>query len=308
MILGKIIIDQLMSVSDDQRGRLWRTLVAGCAIGLVCLTAIELAVWLNGMPATTAVRTFHKTTFYGLFFAAFLLFSKSEGAKFRLAFVVLFYALPTLLLGNTSGIGIMILTVAPLMLLKPSDLKRALVAFCLIYAIFALTAPFWVEQAYFYVDGSRIPTLPHVSSSMARLELWKDLVPQIKTAFWFGHGADTTRVLPLAFGEIKYYDLPDIPSAHNMVFDIWYELGLLGIIALLTIIMTAAETVMNLRAGALLVAFIVLVGTVVELSVDHRIWLSWLQGALILAISICVLTGTRTIADERAAKPRNHDI
>ena len=143
---------------------------------------------------------------------------------------------------------------------------------------------------------------------MARLELWKDLVPQIKTAFWFGHGADTTRVLPLAFGEIKYYDLPDIPSAHNMVFDIWYELGLLGIIALLTIIMTAAETVMNLRAGALLVAFIVLVGTVVELSVDHRIWLSWLQGALILAISICVLTGTRTIADERAAKPRNHDI
>ena len=90
IILGKIIIDQLMSVSDDQRGRLWRTLVAGCAIGLVCLTAIEIAVWLNGMPSTTAVRTFHKTTFYGLFFAAFLLFSKSEGAKFRLAFVVLF--------------------------------------------------------------------------------------------------------------------------------------------------------------------------------------------------------------------------
>jgi O-antigen ligase len=215
------------------------------------------------------------------------------------------YALPTLILGRTSGINLTILAVTPLMLLNHDGLKRALVAFCLIYSVLALTAPFCAEQAFFYVDGSRIPALPHVSSYMARLELWKDLAPEIKTALWFGHGADTTRVLPFVFSGMKYYDLPDIPSAHNMVFDIWYELGLIGIIALLTIVITAARSVINLRDGALPVAFIVLVGTVVELSVDHRIWLSWVQGALILAISICVLTGTR--AALRLFKPQIHN-
>jgi O-antigen ligase len=88
---------------------------------------------------------------------------------------------------------------------------------------------------------------------------------------------------------MKYYDLPDIPSAHNMVFDIWYELGLIGIIALLSIISIAARMVMYLQAGSLLVTMIMMLGTIVELSVDHRIWLSWVQGALILTIAASVL-------------------
>jgi O-antigen ligase len=178
---------------------------------------------------------------------------------------------------------------APLVFLGRKGLRSAIGTFCVIYVVVALAAPFFVERIYHYVDGSKIATLPHVSCYMARLELWKDLAPEIKSSLWLGHGADMTRAKSVTFGPMKHYDLPDIPSAHNMIFDIWYELGLMGIIALLLIISIAVRKAMQLQAGSLLVTTIMLLGTIVELSVDHRIWLSWVQGALILTIAASIL-------------------
>jgi hypothetical protein len=33
----------------------------------------------------------------------------------------------------------------------------------------------------------------------------------------------------------------------------------------------------------------IFLATVIELSVDHRIWLSWMQGTLIFGVCVCVL-------------------
>jgi hypothetical protein len=65
------------------------------------------------------------------------------------------------------------------------------------------------------------------------------------------------------------------------------------IVALLYVIITAVRTIMTVQAGSLLVGFLVLLGTVVELSVDHRIWLSWVQGALVFGIVLLVLTALK---------------
>jgi hypothetical protein len=288
VLMGGVIVYQLISVSDNQRDRIWSALVVGAAIAIIALAAIEIGLWIEKSGAASA-RSFHKTTFYGLCFAAILLFPDERYLRVWRIFVLFVYALPTLLFGWTSGVNLTILMAAPLVFLGRKGLRLAIGTFCLIYVVVALAAPFFVEQVYHCVDGSKIAALPHTATYMARLELWKDLAPKIKSSLWLGHGADTIRVTPLIFGPMKYYDLPDIPSAHNMVFDIWYELGLIGIIALLSIISIAARMAMNLQAGSLLVTTIMLLGTIVELSVDHRIWLSWVQGALILTIAASVL-------------------
>ncbi|MDA9511193.1 hypothetical protein XI09_42400 [Bradyrhizobium sp. CCBAU 11386] len=293
VLMGGAAAAQLALVSTRQRDRIWNALLTGAAAAIIALAAIEIAAWATE-ASTARVRSFHKTTFYGLCFASILLFPSKDYLGIRRAMVLFFYAIPTLLLGRTSGVNIMIVMAVPLLFLTRKGLRSVIGAFCLVYVVAALAAPFVVERVYQSVDGSKIATLPQVSSYMARLELWNDLAPRIRESVWLGHGADTTRANTVTFGPMKYYDLPDIPSAHNMIFDIWFELGLAGIVVLLLAIVTASLMTMRLQAGPILVTSIIFLGTIIEFSVDHRIWLSWVQGTLILTIAASVLASLRT--------------
>jgi hypothetical protein len=79
-----------------------------------------------------------------------------------------------------------------------------------------------------------------------------------------------------------------------MVFDQWYELGLVGIVSLLSIL---GMTLRDITASACrynLAAAVIFLGFIVELSVDHRIWLSWVQGIAVFAASVIVLMALRT--------------
>lgn len=294
VLMGGAVVSQLISVSAEQHYRIWNALVAGATIAIITLAIIEIRAWSFDKVDTTLIRSFHKTTFYGLFFAAILLFPSGRYLQMRRVFVLFFYALPTLLIGRTSGVNLSIILAVPLFFLSREGLKSVLTIFCLMYFVAALASPFIVERVYQSVDSSKIAALPQVSSYMSRLELWKDLAPTIKGAPWFGHGADTTRSTSVSFDQMKYYGLPDIPSAHNMVFDIWHELGLVGIVALLLIVLAASRTMMHLQTGSLLVTTIMLLGTILELSVDHRIWLSWVQGSLIFMVAASVLASLQT--------------
>lgn len=106
IIIGAIAVREAVSLSDQQRERAWMILTVGAAIGLLSLFLTEIraifATW-------EVVRTFHKTTFYGFLFAAALLFPERDRIfTWRLAFALLF-AVPTLLIGRTSGVNLMIL-------------------------------------------------------------------------------------------------------------------------------------------------------------------------------------------------------
>jgi hypothetical protein len=50
-----------------------------------------------------------------------------------------------------------------------------------------------------------------------------------------------------------------------------------------------ARRILRLTGAAQLACMSIFLATVIELSVDHRIWLSWMQGTLIFGVCICVL-------------------
>jgi O-antigen ligase len=288
--VAALIISYIAALSPSQRERVWAALVAGAVVALIELTAIEI---YSILARWDAARTFHKISFYGLLAAAVLLHPETKGRSWKI-FLLIFFAIPTLLIGKTTGVNLLILATIALYFLPIGQRPGLLLAVFSLYCLLALSAPFLVDAVFGWVDQSSISRLKSVASFMARLDLWKLMAPYILEHPWFGHGADTVRVSEFIIRHVKYYDLPDLPSAHNMVFDQWYELGLAGIISLLAIL---GMTLRDITASACrynLAAAVIFLGFIVELSVDHRIWLSWVQGTAVFAASIIVLMALRT--------------
>jgi O-antigen ligase len=293
IIMGAIAVRQTASLSDDQRERVWTTLTVGAAIGLLCLLGTEIhAIFATGSyapPKVETIRTFHKTTFYGFLFAAALLFPDRERiVTWRLGFALLF-AIPTLVIGRTSGVNLMILASIVLVLISARRYRELLTAVCAVYCLLALTAPYIATPAFHLAENTLIGRFSQLYSYLARMELWHVMTPSIFESFWIGHGADTTRIAPFHLQGLRYYDLPDVPSAHNMVFDQWFELGLFGVLALIAVVIVFTRAIRRLDDTALPTVATIFLMILVELSVDHRIWLSWLQGLLVYAAIACVV-------------------
>ncbi|MEO6381649.1 MAG: O-antigen ligase family protein [Nitrobacter sp.] len=293
IIIGAIAVRETVSLSDQQRERAWMILTVGAAIGLLSLFWTEIraifATW-------EVVRTFHKTTFYGFLFAAALLFPERDRIfTWRLAFALLF-AVPTLLIGRTSGVNLMILASIVFVFISARRYRQVLTAVCAIYCLLTLAAPYIATPSFRLAESTAIGHFTQLYSYLARMELWHVMTPSIFESFWIGHGADTTRIASFHIQGLHYYDLPEVPSAHNMVFDQWFELGLLGVLALIVVVVVFTRAIRRLDDNALPTTATMFLMILVELSVDHRIWLSWLQGLLVYAaiVSVIIIGRART--------------
>ncbi len=283
---GVVVVDYIAQRSDAQRERIWRALRSGAVISLIILTAIEI---YSEVVDWDAARTFHKITFYGVLAAAVLLHDRDRATWLRALFLLLFFAIPTLLIGKTTGVNLMIGAGIVLFLLRVRRLDIWLLPIFPIYCLLALSAPWSIAGIYAWVDQSVIAGFDGVASFMARLELWKLMAPYIVENVWLGHGADTVRISQFIVHNVKYYDLTDIPSAHNMIFDQWYELGLLGVIVLLAVMGVMLAVIVRSSCRYSLGAAIIFLGFLVEFSVDHRIWLSWVHGTVVFAVAALAL-------------------
>jgi O-antigen ligase len=288
--VAAIIISYIAALSEPQRDRVWAALVAGAIIALIELTAIEI---YSVLAQWDAARTFHKITFYGLLAAAVILNPRTNEGLRRL-FLLAFFAAPTLLIGKTTGVNLLILATIVLYFLPARQRPRLLLASFFFYCLLALSAPVLVDWVFGWIDQNFIGRLRSVASFVARLDLWRLMAPYILEHPWLGHGADTVRISEFIVQHVKYYDLPDLPSAHNMVFDQWYELGVVGIVSLLAILGMTLRDITTSACRFNLAAAVIFLGFLVELSVDHRIWLSWVQGAAVFAASAVVLMALRT--------------
>lgn len=288
--VAALIISYIAALSPSQRERVWAALVAGAVVALIELTAIEI---YSILARWDAARTFHKISFYGLLAAAVLLHPETKGRS-RKVFLLIFFAIPTLLIGKTTGVNLLILATVVLYLLPARQQPKLLFAIFSFYCLLALSAPLLIDPVFGWVDQSSISHLKSIASFMARLDLWRLMAPYILEHPWLGHGADTVRVSEFIVRHVKYYDLPDLPSAHNMVFDQWYELGLVGIVSLLAILGMTLRSITTSACRYHLSAAVIFLGFLVELSVDHRIWLSWVQGTAVFAAAVIVLMAFRT--------------
>ncbi|WP_208696190.1 O-antigen ligase family protein [Mesorhizobium sp. M8A.F.Ca.ET.057.01.1.1] len=194
----------------------------------------------------------------------------------------------TLLYGQSTGINLAIVFVAAMFAMPAKYRQHALVGFFAAYLSLALIAPFVVSPLFAYLKTTGWLVF-YPGTFAARLDLWQMISPHIAEQPVLGHGADTMRNAVGVVVNPTYYAQADLPSAHNIVFDLWYELGALGIIVYGVLLGAIIRMIGRLSGSCHFVPSSYLIIAVVELSVDHRIWLSWVLGTLVFAAGICIL-------------------
>jgi O-antigen ligase len=285
-VAALILIQCIEEFSPAQRGRALDLLVVGVWLAVVVLIARELYFACFAAPAdlTAHVRTLHKITFYGAMFVALLL-TQQDIISLSLAVAVAF---TTLILGRSAGIDIALVGMFAFRVIPEETRQRVLTTFIACYIVAAVLAPLVAPAAFAWLDSHGYLAF-HAGTFASRLELWTVIANRVHDAPAWGHGANTTRnAVDLAF-QGKYYILPDLPSAHNIIFDLWFELGIAGIGVYALVLVALARLIGRLRGLSHFLASSCLVVAVIELSVDHRIWLSWVMGALTMTAVICIL-------------------
>lgn len=292
-VAGFVLIAAARRLSPPQLARIWRALIIGSVPALACLAAYETFVWFFADPERLQFHTItlHKITVYGFLFATALLFPlEDRGDRLRRLLVVLLFAIPTFLFGRTSAITLLIPAGILIYALPTGWRGRALWIFAACYAVLALCGPIIAPALFAHTMKTGVFSLSSaLYNAGARLDLWQLMSPHILKAPFFGHGADVVRVSLFLIEGKTLYGGPDIPSAHNIVFDLWFELGLTGVLLLLVAVGLLTRTIASLAPRAQLCAMLMFVCLLVELSVDHRLWLSWVYGTLIFGAVACVL-------------------
>jgi O-antigen ligase len=285
-VAALILIQSIEGFSPAQRGRALDLLVVGVWLAVVVLIARELYFACCSAPAdlTAHVRTLHKITFYGATLVALLL-TQEDIISLSLAVAVAF---TTLILGRSAGIDVALVVVFVFRMVSDRSRQRMLMTFITCYIVAAVFAPLMISAAFTFLDSHGLLAF-YTGTFAARLELWAAIAGHVHGAPILGHGANTTRnAVDLAL-QGKYYTLPDLPSAHNIIFDLWFELGIVGIGVYALVLAALAQLIGRLRGLSHFLASSCLVVAVIELSVDHRIWLSWVLGALTMTAVICIL-------------------
>lgn len=271
-------------------------------IAILALFAIEvyIAARHGQSPPVADVITLHKITFYGALFAAWHLAENSRTSTF----IALLYAISTIALGHSAGIGAAIIVVAVLYALPDRGRRPAVAVIISAYVIGAFAAPAVIPRAFSYLDASG--ALSYKPNTFAgRLELWDLVLKQIWNAPILGHGANTIRNAMWLITNPRYYGLSDLPSAHNIVIDIWFELGVTGIAFMSVSIIALSTMIYKLPERLFFLCSSLLLTIVIELTVDHRVWLSWVLGTLILAIAISIIYSRDRLATVKLRTPED---
>ncbi|MBZ9744855.1 O-antigen ligase family protein [Mesorhizobium sp. CO1-1-7] len=285
-IAAILLFQGILALASAQRERLARVSLAGMLIGVVSVMGWELYfAFLTEDPRFVEnVFTLHKITVYGAFFAVIFL------AQPRLVWkgLAALFAVLTLLYGRSTGVNLAIVLVAVMFVMPAKYRQHVLVGFFAIYLSLALIAPFVVAPLFAYLKTTGWLAF-YPGTFAARLDLWQMISPRIADQPILGHGANTMRNAAGVVVSPTYYAQADLPSAHNIVFDLWYELGALGIIVYGVLLAAIIRMIGGLSGPCHFIASCYLIIAVVELSVDHRIWLSWVLGTLVFAAGICIV-------------------
>ncbi|MBZ9709927.1 O-antigen ligase family protein [Mesorhizobium sp. ESP7-2] len=281
-----LLFECILALPSAQRDRLARVSLVGMLIGLVSVMGWELYfAFLTEDPRFVGnVFTLHKITVYGAFFAVIFLTQPRLVWKGLAAL----FAVLTLLYGQSTGVNLAIVFVAAMFVMPAKCRQHALVGFFAVYLFLALIAPFVVSPLFAYLKTTGLLTF-YPGTFAARLDLWQMISPHIAEQPFLGHGANTMRNAVGVVVSPTYYAQVDLPSAHNIVFDLWYELGALGIIVYGLVLGAIIRMIGGLSGPGHFIASSYLIIAVVELSVDHRIWLSWVLGTLVFTAGICIL-------------------
>jgi len=159
--------------------------------------------------------------------------------------------------------------------------------------------------------------LPPLSvSAYPRMVIWQYASKKVLNAPVIGHGLRTSRALNTETKPIDFYyrnakgvfigNTKAIPlHPHNGIVQLWLELGGIGALAGLLIVLTALFAIYRGEAGPTTraVQLTALISGVLTLSVTYGLWQGWWQGTLWLLGAITIALSPIQDSDSISARP-----
>ena len=147
-----------------------------------------------------------------------------------------------------------------------------------------LTAP-WLFQLIFQFFQS-VP-LPSAIIFLMRGEIWDAVGRKVLESPLFGYGLESARYLDHLDLQMRYFPKNVVHHPHNMVLQIWLDIGFIGIAILLGLIFYAWKFVHNSKRSDLPPLLAGLTMMAVFVLVTHSVWQAWTM-SLITMFAILV--------------------
>ncbi|MEM6811993.1 MAG: O-antigen ligase family protein [Pseudomonadota bacterium] len=221
-----------------------------------------------------------------LFLASFFLYSRKDNKLIYLLFMP-FIAL--LFLTQSQSVQIGFVFAILFYLLFPFKNQIALsVAFAL-FAVHALILPFVMPAIY-----DAVPYLgdtPILKSGFAnhRLEIWDFISQKIQTNPWVGHGLEFTRGYEGFQPRGIYFHWDSILHPHNFVLQVWIELGVIGVLFLISFVCFLMLEIRKMEHSVQKSALAILFTLLLLNSFSYGLWQSWWLGFMFIISGLFLL-------------------
>ena len=295
-LAGGLLIGIASQLRPDERALVARWLCIGFACGLALILFERLSgnFLHNLVPEEHGVRQGISGLNRGATGIALLVWPVTaalyRGAAGRLALL-----LPPLVFGlllfydSQSAIVCVAAGLAVLLLARLSAEASMLLAAALLL-VTMLAVPLVVEQlpAAKSIEGEWL-----AYSAKHRLHVWQFTAERIFDKPLFGWGFDSSSKVPSLGYELFEADWDIIPShPHNVALQIWLELGLVGVLLALALLLSVWRLLGRLVGFDQASAVALLVASLVVASVSYGIWQSkWLATLIALALVVVASRG-----------------
>lgn len=150
------------------------------------------------------------------------------------------------------------------------------------YSAFALSFPFWIPYVSDWALSLWINQVGF-GAYASRLEIWAAIAQRVAEQPWLGYGVEATRGMTNLLVGAHFFWHDSVLHPHNMVLQLWVEMGLLGVVVHLVFIWALAWRILRhdnwlLRAGLFASFF----AGLVALNLSFGIWQSWFVASLFL--------------------------
>ena len=151
-----------------------------------------------------------------------------------------------------------------------------------VYIAYALIVPLFLPFIAGFLMAHFQPWM-EVGSIGARLEIASAVVPLIEQKIWLGHGLEIVRMQEGLLGGYTYFPGDTVLHPHNLVVQLWVELGLVAVLAHLCFLVYGVYRLyQNTGRRGFAVAMTSLFLALFVLNVSFGIWQSWLLTSLCL--------------------------
>lgn len=288
--------------------RVVRYLTFGLVAGVLLYLFESVSGFLVFYSLYDGVKTYdaiQNKTLYMFFLmmvpAVYYCWTRREEKYFILAGGFLLIAVPVLIWASSNksmqtvlqlmAMGAIALFLLPLMLTRKVILALMLIT--------CLTAPFFA-QSLRQVDG--IMEMDLANTFKSRVEIWDMTARRAMEKPLFGWGIKSSPYMPNR-GEMSvlYMEPTEISHLHphNGVLQIWFELGLVGIILLMGVIMYLMRSIERIRhRGVQSVVLFVMTTGFLYILPSFGIWQTWFMATL--AMAACIMICMVRAYDDRA--------